>query len=174
MVQTWSNSPLGEKKVTAYVGDIRLDVYVHIASANMSADVSFNVNSKIAYIGGQLLYDLHLKNLQSKENSYKLAVTGFTDNCYYRYKESSSSKQEMAKVVMPASSEKDLTLEIVPPYNVSSGDYNFMAVSSQKIAYDARPGEAFDIGVLKRPPRWVAEQHLATPVSSLPNRKHLL
>jgi len=34
------------------------------------------VNSKIAYIGGQLLYDSHLKNLQSKENFYKLAVTG--------------------------------------------------------------------------------------------------
>jgi hypothetical protein len=76
MVQTWGNSPLGEKKATAYVGDIRLDVYVHIASANMSADFSFNVNSKIAYIGGQLLYDSHLKNLQSKENFYKLAVTG--------------------------------------------------------------------------------------------------
>jgi uncharacterized membrane protein len=77
----------------------------------------------------------------------------------------------MAESVMPASSQKDLTLEIVQPYSVSSVDYNFtamptldgvkinkslmltlkggvgMAVSSQKIAYDARPGEAFDIGI---------------------------
>ena len=57
-VQTWSNTAVGEKKVWAYVGDTRVEVFVDITSANQSADVSTKVSSKIAYIGDKITYDL--------------------------------------------------------------------------------------------------------------------
>jgi uncharacterized membrane protein len=172
MVQTWGNTPVGEKKVWGYVDDTRFEVYVDITSANQSADVSYKVTSKIAYIGDKITYDLHIKNVQAKENLYALAVTGLPDNWYYRFKESATSAEEMAEVIIPASSGKDLVLEIVPPYSVGTGNYNFtsvvttpdgvaikkdltlnlksgisMRVDSSKLAYDAKPGEAFNIVV---------------------------
>lgn len=172
MVQTWGNTPVGEKKVVAYVDDSRLEVFVDITSANQSADVSAKVSSKIASIGDKITYDIHIKNLKSSENVYKLAVTGLPDNWYYRFKEDAASTEEMAEVVIPSSSEKDLILEIVPPYSVTVGDYNFtaivttpenvaikkgltltlksgtgMSVTSSKLAYTAKPGENFDIVV---------------------------
>lgn len=171
-VQTWGNTPVGEKKVWAYVGDTRVEVFVDITSANQSADVSYKVTSKIAYIGDKITYDLHIKNVQARENLYKLAVTGLPDNWYYRFKESATSAEEMAEVIIPASSEKGLVLEIVPPYSVGTGNYNFTAVVttpdgvaikkdlmlnlksgtgmsmiSSKLAYEAKPGEAFNIVV---------------------------
>jgi uncharacterized membrane protein len=172
MVQTWGNTPVGEKKVIAYVDDIRFEVSVDITSANQSADVSYKVTSKIAYIGDKITYDLHIRNVQARENLYTLAVTGLPDNWYYRFKESATSAEEMAEVIIPASSEKDLVLEIVPPYTVGTGSYNFtsvvttpdgvaikkdltlnlksgtgMGVTSSRLAYDAKPGEAFNIVV---------------------------
>ena len=174
-VQTWGNTPVGEKMVWGYVDDVRFEVFVDITSANQSADVSYKVTSKIAYIGDKITYDLHIKNVQAKENLYTLAVTGLPDNWYYRFKESAASSEEMAEVIIPASSEKDLVLEIVPPYSVGTGGYNFtsvvttpdgvaikkdltlnlksgtgMSVDSNKLAYDAKPGEAFNIVVYVR------------------------
>ncbi|WP_174590105.1 COG1470 family protein [Methanocella conradii] len=172
MVQTWGNTPVGEKKVVAYVDDIRLEVFVDITSANQSADVSFKVGSKIASIGDKITYDLHIKNVQPKENIYRLSVAGLPDNWYARYLESATSVEEMAEVVIPASSDKDLVLEIVPPYSVSVGSYNFtavvttpegvsikkdltltlkssagMSVTSSRLAYETKAGQAFDIVV---------------------------
>jgi len=106
MVQTWGNTPKGEQKVTAYVDDIRLEVFVDITSANQSADVSYRVGSKIASIGDKITYDLHIKNVQAKENTYRLSVTGLPENWYARFKESAASTEEVAEVVMPASSER--------------------------------------------------------------------
>ena len=62
------NTPVGEKKVVAYVDNIRLELFVDITSANQSADVSTKVSSKIASIGDKITYNLHIKNLQAKEN----------------------------------------------------------------------------------------------------------
>jgi uncharacterized membrane protein len=171
-VQTWGNTPVGEKKVWAYVGDTRVEVFVDITSANQSADVSYKVTSKIAYIGDKITYDLHIMNVQARENLYTLAVTGLPDNWYYRFKESATSTEEMAEVIVPASSGKDLVLEVVPPYSVGTGNYNFtaavttpdgvaikkdltlnlksgtgMRVDSSRFAYEAKPGEAFNIVV---------------------------
>jgi uncharacterized membrane protein len=170
MVQTWGNTPVGEKKVVAYVDNARLEVFVDITSANQSADVSFKVGSKIANIGDKINYDLHIKNVQAKENIYKLAVAGLPENWYARFKETASATDEIAEVVIPASSDKDLVLEIVPSYSVAAGNYNFtsvvttpdavsikkdltltlksgtgMSVTSSRLAYEAKPGETFDI-----------------------------
>jgi uncharacterized membrane protein len=166
---------VGERKVWGYVDNTRFEVYVDITSANQSADVSYKVTSRIAYIGDKVTYDLHIKNVQAKENLYTLAVTGLPDNWYYRFKESTASTEEIAEAIIPASSQKDLVLEIVPPYSVSTGNYNFtavvttpegvairkeltltlksgigMSVDSNKLAYDAKPGEAFNIVVYVR------------------------
>ncbi|MDI6896422.1 NEW3 domain-containing protein [Methanocella conradii] len=172
MVQTWGNTPVGEKKVVAYVDDIRLEVFVDITSANQSADVSFKVGSKIASIGDKITYDLRIRNVQAKENIYSLSVAGLPDNWYARFKESATSVEELAEVVIPASSDKDLVLEVVPPYSVSAGSYNFtavvttpegvsikkyltltlksgvgMSVTSSRLAYETKAGQAFDIVV---------------------------
>jgi uncharacterized membrane protein len=172
MVQTLGNTPVGEKKVVAYVDDIRLEAFVYITSANQSAEVSFKVGSKIASIGDKITYDLRIRNVQAKENIYKLSVTGLPDNWYARYLESATSVEEIAETVMPASSDKDLVLEIVPPYSVEVGTYNFtavvatpegvsikkdltltlkssagMSVTSSRLAYETKAGQAFDIVV---------------------------
>ncbi len=174
-VQTWGSTAVGEKKLWGYVDNTRFEVFVDITSANQSADISYKVTSRIAYIGEKITYDLHIKNLQARENLYTLTVTGLPENWYYRFKESAASTGEMAEVIIPASSEKDLVLEIVPPYSVGTGSYNFtsvvttpdgvaikkdltlnlksgigMSVESNRLAYDARPGEAFNIVVYVR------------------------
>jgi uncharacterized membrane protein len=171
-VQTWGNTPVGEKTIVAYVDNIRTELSVYITSANQSADVSYKVSSKIASIGDKITYDLHIKNVQARENAYNLSVTGLPDNWYARFKETATSTEEMAEVVIPASSEKDLVLEIVPPYSVAPGSYNFtsvvaapdgvamknslslalksgvgMSVTSSRLAYDAKPGQTFNVVV---------------------------
>jgi uncharacterized membrane protein len=170
MVQTWANTPVGTYPVVAYVDKIRIEVHVAITSANQTADVSTDVSSKIANLGDRITYNVRIKNLQSRENVYSLAITGLPDNWYGRYKETAASAGEQAEVVVPASSEKEIVLEIVPPYSVSEGDYNFTAVvdtpdglsvkknltlalkggvgmsmSSARYAYDAQPGKPFTI-----------------------------
>ena len=171
-IHTSASTHVGEHKVTAKIDSATIDVYVYITSVNQSVDVSTTVGSKIAAIGDKIYYDVHLKNLQSNENVYNLSVTGLPDNWYYRFKETAASTDEMAEVVVPASSDKNLVLEIVPPYNVAEGDYNFtatvtspdgtnidkgltlklksgsgMTVTTSKLAYDAKPGQSFDIVV---------------------------
>ncbi|WP_424358999.1 NEW3 domain-containing protein [Methanocella sp. MCL-LM] len=171
-VSTNAATGVGEKKITATVDDKNIDLYVHITSINQSAEVTTKVTSKIASIGDKIYYDVRIKNLQSKENIYKLSATGLPENWYFRYKEDISSIEEMAEVVIPAAGEKNLLLEIVPPNSVATGDYNFKAVvttpeaqqiekdlmlrlkssvdmsmTSSKLGYSAKPGEAFNIDV---------------------------
>lgn len=171
-VQTNAATGVGEKKITATVDDKNIDLYVLITSINQSAEVSTKVTSKIASIGDKIYYDVYIKNLQPKENIYQLAVTGLPDNWYYRYKESTGSIEEMAETVIPASGDKSLVLEIVPPNSVQTGDYNFtaavttpdgqviakdlnlrlkssvdMSMYSSKYAYEAKPGETLNIDV---------------------------
>lgn len=171
-VTTNAATGVGEKKVTATVDDKNIDLYVHITNINQSAEVTTKVMSKIASIGDKIYYDVRIKNLQSKENIYKLGATGLPENWYFRYKEDATSIEEMAEVVIPAAGEKNLLLEIAPPNSVVTGDYNFVAVittpdgqqiskdlmlrlkssvdmsmTSSKLAYSAKPGEAFNIDV---------------------------
>jgi uncharacterized membrane protein len=170
MVETSASSQIGEKKVTVNVDDVSLDLYVYITSVNQTTEVSSTVSSKISSIGEKIQYELVIKNIQANENVYGLSVDGLMDNWYYRFKESSTSTSEMAEAVLPGNSEKKIILEIVPPYSVSEGDYNFtakvkssdgiaiekaltlklkssveMSTTSSKLAYDASPGQAFDI-----------------------------
>lgn len=174
-VSTTGASAVGEKKITANVDSQSIDVYVYITSVNQSAEVTTKLTSKIASVGDKIYYDLSIRNLQQKENLYRLAVTGLPENWYYRYKEDPNSVDELAEVIVPASTDKAMTLEIVPPYSVDTGDYNFtatittpegstiskdftlrlkssvaMSMTSSKLAYDAKPGEQFNIDVYVR------------------------
>jgi uncharacterized membrane protein len=171
-VQTPYSAAIGEKTINAKVGDSSLDVRLYITSVNQTVEVSTKVDSLIASIGDKVYYDISLQNLQSKQNDYKLSVTGLPENWYYRYVDSRGSTSEMAEDIVPASTTKSLVLEIVPPYTVSEGDYNFtavvttpdnttitrdltlklksgtsMGVASDKLAYSAKPGQAFNINV---------------------------
>lgn len=171
-VHTSSITGVGEHKVTAKVDDASIDLYVYITSVNQTVDVSADISSKIAAIGDKIYYNINLKNLQPNENIYGLSVSGLPDSWYYRFKETTTSTEEMAQVVVPATAEKSMVLEIVPSYNVAEGDYNFtatvttpdgvninkslslklksgsgMSVTSSMLAYEAKPGQAFDIVV---------------------------
>jgi uncharacterized membrane protein len=100
---------------------------------------------------------------------------GLPANWYYRYKSDAASQEELAEVVIPAGAERALVIEIVPPYSISAGDYNFTAsvtspggvtiskdlmlrlkssvsmdLITGKLAYDAKPGESFNIDVYVR------------------------
>ncbi len=169
-VQTSGNAPVGENKISATVGGIPLDFYVYITNANQSVTVKADVSAKIASIGDKIYYDLSLKNLQSKENWYKLDVGGLPDSWYYRFLDTVDSSEDMAEVIVPASSERKIVLEIVPPLNIGPGNYAFtaivstpdgtaidtdlslrlknsteMTVVSSMLAYEAKPGRTFDI-----------------------------
>jgi uncharacterized membrane protein len=171
-VQTPYAAGIGEKTITANIGSSSLDLHVYITSVNQSVGFTTKVNSIIASIGDKIYYDVTLNNLQSKENNYGLSVTGLPDNWYYRYVETRGSTSEMAEAVVPAESSKSLVLEIVPPYSVSEGTYNFtavvttpdnqtisqgltlrlkatssMTVASDQLAYTASPGQKFSINV---------------------------
>ena len=167
---------VGEKKITASVSGQAIDLFVYITSINQSADVSFDVSSKIASIGDKIIYNLKIKNLQSKENIYRLSASGLPGSSwYYRYKSDASSTEELSEVVIPANGERNLVIEIVPPYSVATGDYNFTAtvttpegssiskdlmlrlkssvgmdMFSSRNGYDAKPGEPFTIDVYVR------------------------
>lgn len=172
MVQAPGNARVGESRIKAFVDSMETDVYAYVTSVNSSVDVSANISAKIASVGDKIVYQISLKNRQSRENVYKLSVTGLPDSWYYRYKESPNSADEMAEVVVPASGGKDILLEIAPSLSAPVGDYNFtavvespdgvkinksltaklksgvsMTVSSAKLAYDAKPGQPFDIEV---------------------------
>jgi uncharacterized membrane protein len=175
VVQTSASAGLGEKRVTAKVDNSAIDLYVYITSVNQSANVDFDVSSKIASIGDKITYSLKIKNLQSQENIYRLSASGLPANWYYRYKSDVSSQEELSEVVIPAGSERSLVIEIVPPYSIGAGDYNFTAsvtspegstISKElmlrlkssvsmdmitgKLAYDAKPGEPLSIDVYVR------------------------
>lgn len=166
---------VGEKKITASVDSQAIDLFVYITSVNQSAAVTYDVSSKIAAIGDKITYSLKIKNLQSKENIYRLSASGLPENWYYRYKSDPSSPEELAEVVIPAGGERSLVLEIVPPYSVSPGDFSFvstvitpdetliskdltlrlkssvgMEMISSRQGYDAKPGETFEIDVYVR------------------------
>jgi uncharacterized membrane protein len=172
VVSTPYTASIGQQTVTAKVGDTTLKLYVDITSVNESAEVSAKVSSQIAYIGDKIYYDLSLDNLQATENDYKLSISGLPENWYYMYLDSRTSSSELAETVVPASATKSLVLEIVPPYSVSAGDYNFtsiittpsnetitkdltlklksgsgMTVNVDKLAYSASPGQTFKINL---------------------------
>ncbi len=172
VVQTTAGAGLGEQRVTARADSSAIDLYVYITSVNQSASVSFEVASKIGYVGDAITYSLRITNLQSKENIYRLAASGLPANWYYRYKTSAGSTEEMTEVVIPAGGSQVLVLEVVPPYSVGAGDYNLtatvtspdgsaigtdltlrlkssvgMTMIAPKLQYDAKPGEPFSIDV---------------------------
>jgi uncharacterized membrane protein len=175
VVQTSATAGLGEKRVTAKADSSSIDLYVYITSVNQSADVYFDVSSKIASIGDKITYSLKIKNLKPQENIYKLSASGLPANWYYRYKSDAASQEELAEVVIPAGGERNLVVEVVPPYSISAGDYNFTAsvtspegttISKElmlrlkssvsmdmitgKLGYDAKPGEPLSIDVYVR------------------------
>ena len=172
VVSTPYTASIGQQTIYAKVGDTTLNLYVDITSVNQSVGVSAKVDSQIAYIGDKIFYDLTLDNLQAKENNYKLSMAGLPENWYYMYLDSRGSTSELAEAIVPASTTQGLVLEIVPPYSVTAGDYNFtavvttpdnqtitqnlalklkagsgMTVNTDKLAYTASPGQAFKINV---------------------------
>lgn len=172
VVETSYTTGVGEKHVTASADDSSVSLAVQITSVNSSVTVSTKVGSVIASIGDKVYYDVALDNLQSSDRNYRLAVAGLPENWYYRFVDARGSTNEMAEVVVPASSARSIVLEIVPPYHVEEGDYAFtavvttpdgveitkdlalrlkggisMAMSSDKLAYSSKPGQAFAIKV---------------------------
>ncbi|HEY3274589.1 MAG TPA: NEW3 domain-containing protein [Methanocella sp.] len=172
VVKTSYATPVGEKHITALADSYSISLAVSITSANSSAEVSTKVNSVIAALGDKIYYDVSINNKQSVDNNYALSLTGLPDGWYYRYVETRGSTSEMAEAVIPAATTKNIILDIVPPLSAQEGDYNFtavittpdgiavskvltlklkgssnMAVTSEKQAYSAKPGQTFGIKV---------------------------
>jgi len=173
-IMTTSSSGIGERKATAKIGDEHLDLFVDITNVNHTTELSAKYTSAVASIGDKIFYELHIHNMQPNENDYMLSVTGLPDNWYYSFKEDMTSANEMAEVIVPASSDKTVYLQVAPPYSVQAGEYNLtavvvapnndtmtknlmlklkssanMLVRPEKISYDTKPGQAveFDLPV---------------------------
>ncbi|OPY28877.1 MAG: NPCBM-associated, NEW3 domain of alpha-galactosidase [Methanocella sp. PtaU1.Bin125] len=172
LVKTAYASAIGTKAVTASADGYSIGLSVQITSVNSSVAMSARVSTVIASIGSSASFDLTLENLQSQDNDYRLSVTGLPEGWYYRYRESGQSTGEMAEVIVPAGTTKSLVLQIVPLLSATEGDYTFtavvttpdgvnmtkgltvrlkgsvsMSVASDRLAYDAKPGEALSYKV---------------------------
>ncbi len=171
-VRTSAATGIGEKKVTAVVDNVPIDLYISITSVNHTTDITAKYSSVVASIGDKVLYELHIKNSRPTESDYRLAVTGLPDGWYCRFKEDAASTAEISETIVAAGAEKTVALEIVPPYTVAPGDYTFtatvtspdndvisknlalklksgadMIVTTPKLSYDAKPGETFEINL---------------------------
>jgi uncharacterized membrane protein len=171
-VQTSAASGIGEKRVTAHVDNVPIDLYVYVTSVNHTAGVSAKYGSVVASIGDKVLYELRIKNSKPAESDYRLAVTDLPAGWYYRFKEDAASTAEISETIVAAGAEKAVALEITPPYSVAPGDYAFtatvtspdndvitksltlklksgadMVVSTPKLSYDAKPGQTFEISL---------------------------
>jgi uncharacterized membrane protein len=172
VVETSYSSPINTHSISANVDSKSLGLSVTITSVNSSVSVSAQVSTVIGSIGSSADYTLLLENVQGQDNEYRLSVDGLPDGWYYKFKESAQSASELAEVIVSASSIKSLILQITPLLSATEGDYNFTAIvttpdgneitkdltlrlkgsvsmsaASDTYAYDAKPGESFNIPV---------------------------
>ncbi len=172
VVETSGSSPINTYALTARADSHSTGLSVTITSVNSSATVSAEVSTVIGSLGGSADFSLGIENVQSTDNDYTLAVNGLPAGWSYAFKASAQSSSQLAEVIVPASSTKNLVLEITPLTTATEGDYNFTAVitgpdgvsitrelvlrlkgsvsmtaASDTYSYDAQPGKTFTIPV---------------------------
>ncbi len=102
---------------------------VPLEKENFFAEVRVKSPSRIVAIGSNPQYEMTLKNTGRNDDTYTLSVEGLPPEQWYaRFKESSGATEEVSEIYVPSGEEKTLYLDLIPPYSVDVGEYNFTAV----------------------------------------------
>ncbi|WP_214020771.1 NEW3 domain-containing protein [Methanoculleus sp.] len=101
---------------------------VPLEKENFFAEVRVKSPSRMAAIGTNPQYEMILKNAGRNDDTYTLSIQGLPEQWYARFKESSSATEEVSEIYVPSGEEKTLYLDLIPPYSVDVGEYNFTAV----------------------------------------------
>jgi len=101
---------------------------VPLDKENFFAEIRTKSPSRIAAIGTSPQYEMILKNAGRNDDTYTLAILGLPEQWYARFKESSGATEEVSEIYVPSGEEKTLYLDLIPPYSVDVGEYNFTAV----------------------------------------------
>ena len=96
---------------------------------NYFAEVLVKTPSRVATVGTNPQYEITLRNIGRNDDTYTLAVPDLPEQWYARFRESSTTTEEVQEIYIPAGEEKTIYLEIIPPYSVDVGDYNFTLVA---------------------------------------------
>ncbi len=101
---------------------------VPLEKENFFAEIRVKSPSRMAAIGSNPQYEMTLKNAGRNDDTYALSVEGLPEQWYARFKESRDATEEVSEIYIPAGEEKPLYLDLIPPYSVDVGEYNFTAV----------------------------------------------
>jgi uncharacterized membrane protein len=102
---------------------------VPLDKENYFAEVLVKTPSRVATVGTNPQYEITVRNIGRNDDTYTLAVPDLPEQWYARFTESSSTTEEVPEIYIPAGEEKTIYLEIIPPYSVDVGDYNFTLVA---------------------------------------------
>jgi uncharacterized membrane protein len=116
--------------ITTKVGTIMLEKSLYAADINVKSPVlTTNIGKKPAY-------ELVLKNIGKSEDTFKFSSQGFPQGGYVRFKDSATAETEISELYLKSGDEKTLTVEAIPPYGISPGDYDFSVnVDSSQTTY---------------------------------------
>jgi len=116
--------------ITTKTGTVMLD------KALFAADTTIKSPSITVSTGENPKYELVLKNVGKSDDTYRLDVEGAPEGWYVRYRESTTSSADISEVFVKSGEEKTLIIEAIPPYGVSTGDYNLTAlIDSSQTTY---------------------------------------
>lgn len=121
--QSWSR-----KKVEVRIGQTTDLGIVPLDKDNFYADVKVKSPSLMATVGSTPQYEIVLQNVGRADDTYTLGVEGLPDQWYARFKEAQDATEDVTEAYIQAGDEKTLYLEVIPPYSVDVGEYNFTAV----------------------------------------------
>lgn len=120
--------PWEKKNVEIRIGQTVDLGIVPLEKENFFAEVQVKSPSRVSAIGASPQYEMTLKNAGRNDDTYTLAVQGLPEQWYARFKESSGATEEVSEIYVPSGEEKTLYLDLIPPYSVNVGEYNFTAV----------------------------------------------
>jgi uncharacterized membrane protein len=109
-------------KRTTDIGSLSIEKEIYFAL------VSVKTPLKGVMAGEHPNYEIKIKNIGSRDDTYRLTFQDLPEGWYARYKETAESTEEIAGIFIGSGSEKALYLKIITPYDVEIGDYNFSSV----------------------------------------------
>ncbi|MDO9326504.1 MAG: NEW3 domain-containing protein [Methanoregula sp.] len=87
-------------------------------------------------IGKNPLYGMIIRNIGKSDDTYRVASAGTPEGWYVRFHESGADGSDISEVYLKSGNDKTLDVEVIPPYGVQAGDYNFsVSAESSETVY---------------------------------------
>lgn len=104
---------------------------------NYGLDIDVKSPTLTVAVGEKPLYEMKLSNVGKSDDTYTLSSADLPDGWYSRYRETAESKEEISEIFIRAGEEKTVFYEVIPPYSVDTGDYEFKSeiISSSGESY---------------------------------------